>query len=191
MLMNRMDAFKEWLQQEEKSLATIEKYLRDVKRFCQSLRSDTVTKESVIEYKRELMASFKPATVNSYLVAINCFLRFIGKGECRVKLLKVQRQIFANEDREMTVCEYRRLVKASENSRIGFIIQTICGTGIRGLPDGLRIIAESAFEGCASLRVALLPPGLEYIGSRAFKGCVNLTNASFDEGLKEIGYFAL
>lgn len=143
-----MNAFREWLQQEEKSASTIEKYVRDVERFCQSLGSGPVTKESVIEYKKELMTSFKPATVNSYLVAINCFLRFIGRGECRVKLLKVQRQIFANEDREMTVCEYRRLVRASENSRIGYIIQTICGTGIR-ISELQYITVEALAQGKA------------------------------------------
>lgn len=129
-LKREINAFGEWLSCEEKSPATLEKYMRDVKRFC-SFTEGKITKEGVMEYKKMLMANFKTATVNSHLVAVNRFLQFIGREECRVKLLKVQRQMFANEDREMTMDEYKRLVSAAGNSRIGYIIQTICGTGIR------------------------------------------------------------
>lgn len=124
-------AFEKWLGSEEKSRATLKKYLRDVKRFCSWLANGEITKECVMEYKKRLAEEYKAATVNSHLVAINCFLQFAGRGECRVKLLKIQRQIFANEDREMTMGEYRRLVGAAGDTRIGYIIRTICGTGIR------------------------------------------------------------
>lgn len=130
-LTREINAFREWLGCEEKSPATMEKYLRDVKQFCSSLTNERITKEGVMEYKKMLAAKCKAATVNSHLVAINRFLQFTGREECRVKLLKVQRQMFANEDREMSMSEYRRLVRAAGNSRIGYIIQTICGTGIR------------------------------------------------------------
>jgi len=129
--MKEINAFKEELQCEEKSPATLEKYMRDVKRFRDSLGDGPITKESVMEYKKELAARLKATTVNSHLVAVNRFLRFLGREECCVKLLRVQRQMFANEDREMTTKEYGRLVKAAGNTRIGYIIQTICGTGIR------------------------------------------------------------
>lgn len=129
--MREINAFREWLSCEEKSPATMEKYLRDVKQFCSSLANGRITKEGVMEYKKRLAAKCKAATVNSHLVAINRFLQFTGRKECRVKLLKVQRQMFVNEDREMSMGEYRRLVRAAGNSRIGYIIQTICGTGIR------------------------------------------------------------
>ena len=65
------------------------------------------------------------------LVALNCFLSFIGRADCKVRQLKIQRQIFAREDKELTESEYRRLLKAAKDSRISLVIQTICGTGIR------------------------------------------------------------
>lgn len=130
-LMREMIAFEEELRCEEKSPATLEKYMRDVKRFCDFLAGGAITKESVMAYKKDIVARFKAATVNSHLVAVNRFLQFLGREECRVKLLKVQRQMFANEDREMTMEEYRRLVKTAGKTRVGYIIQTVCGTGIR------------------------------------------------------------
>lgn len=131
MLDREIMAFEEELCCEEKSAATLEKYIRDVRRFRDFLEGRQVSKENVMGYKKELAARYKAATVNSHLAAVNCFLRFLGREECRVKLLKIQRQMFANEDREMTMEEYRRLVRRAGKTRIGYIMQTICGTGIR------------------------------------------------------------
>ncbi len=126
-----ISAFESLLREEEKQPATIEKYLRDVRAFCAFIGVSTVTKEKVVAYKQELSQKFKPAGANSRLVAINRFLDFIGKGDCRVKLLKIQRQIFAYEEKELSTVEYRRLINAAGESRISYILQTICGTGIR------------------------------------------------------------
>ena len=126
-----ISAFGEYLRCEEKSQATLEKYLRDVNSFCSSLVSAEITKDDVMNYKRELTGKFKAASVNSHLVAINRFLRFVGKAECCVRLLKIQRQMFTEEEREMSVEEYKRLIKAAGDARISYVIQTICGTGIR------------------------------------------------------------
>lgn len=124
-------AFEEYLRREEKSSATIEKYLRDVQRFCSSITDGKLSKERVMEHKQELSGRFKASSVNSRLSAVNCFLRFMEREDCCVKLLKIQRQMFLEEEREITVAEYQSLVKAAGETRIGYIIQTICGTGIR------------------------------------------------------------
>jgi len=126
-----LSAFGEYLRCEEKSMATLEKYLRDVKSFCSSLTRTEITKDDVMIYKKELMGRFKAVSVNSQLVAVNRFLKFTGRAECCVKLLKIQRQMFTEEKREMSVEEYKCLIKAAGDTRIGYVIQTICGTGIR------------------------------------------------------------
>ena len=123
--------FEQHLTQEEKSRATIEKYLRDIYTFMEYLADRTIEKAEVIGYKEYLINHYAPASVNSMLVALNCLLRFIGLADCCVKLLKIQRQIFCNEDKELTRQEYHRLVHASKGTRLSLIIQTICGTGIR------------------------------------------------------------
>lgn len=137
-------AFEKYLCCEEKSAATMEKYLRDVRYFCSSVKDGRITKEGVMEHKRELSERFQAASVNSHLSAVNCFLRFMGKEECCVKLLKIQRQMFAAEEKEMTLEEYQCLVQAAGETRLGYIIQTICGTGIR--VSELQYITAEALE---------------------------------------------
>ena len=48
--------FADYLCREEKSMATREKYLRDVQSFCVYANGAEITKELVIAWKQELMA---------------------------------------------------------------------------------------------------------------------------------------
>lgn len=123
--------FRHYLLEEEKSDATIEKYLRDVGIFVDYLDHRPLCKEETIAYKEQLKKKYAPASVNSMLIALNRFLRFLGCHSCCVKPLQIQRQIYCNEDKELTKTEYQRLVKAANGSRLSYILQTICGTGIR------------------------------------------------------------
>ena len=123
--------FEQKLIDEEKSSATVEKYLRDVRCFFAFLNEKEITKENVREYKSMLIKKYAPASTNSMLTALNVFLKFVGYYECQVKLLKIQKQIFINEEKELTKAEYQRLLQAAGNSRLSLIMQTICATGIR------------------------------------------------------------
>lgn len=130
----RLSAFEQYLRQEEKSTATIEKYIRDVRGFLSFLVGRVVDKTAVISYKELLTAQYAPASVNSMLIAVNRFLRFCGRESCCVQLLKIQRQIYCSEEKELTREEYFRLCRTAakkRNKRLNLILQTICGTGIR------------------------------------------------------------
>lgn len=94
--------FEQYMITEEKSAATIDKYLRDIRGFCSYLTGQRISKEKVIAYKEYLTGRYAPASVNSMLIAINRFLRFLGLRDCCVRLLKIQRQMFCNEDKELT-----------------------------------------------------------------------------------------
>ena len=130
-LSEKLSDFEYYLLTEEKSRATTQKYIRDARAFLAFLDGNKLTKEQTLLYKEHITAMYAPASVNSMLVSVNCFLTFIGKADCKVRQLKIQRQIFAREDKELTESEYRRLLKAAKDSRISLVIQTICGTGIR------------------------------------------------------------
>ena len=68
------------------------------------------------------------------LAAANGFLQFCGWAELRIKLLKIQRSVFIDEEKELSRSEYERLVRAAkqnENERLALVLQTICATGIR------------------------------------------------------------
>lgn len=136
--------FENYLIQEEKSDATVEKYLRDVGAFSEFLKDRELTKQEVMEYKRQITDTYAPASVNSMLVSVNSFLTFIERADCRVKLLKIQRQMFISEKKELTAPEYRRLLKAARGTRLELVIQTICETGIR--VSELRFITVESVE---------------------------------------------
>lgn len=81
------------------------------------------------------------------LTAANGYLRFYGWCELAVKLLRVQKSLFADESKEMTRAEYARLVQAAQrkdNERLALVIQTICATGIR--VSELRFITVEAVQ---------------------------------------------
>ena len=74
-------AFAAFLQKEEKSPATVEKYLREAQRFAAWLAAHgaTVNKEAVTAYKEELLnKGFCPATVNGKLTALDRLFGFLG-----------------------------------------------------------------------------------------------------------------
>ena len=127
-------AFKEHLILEERSAATVEKYIRDVKAFAAYAQNGTITKETVIAYKKYLQENYAVRSVNYMLASINSLFAFLGWHDLRVKSLKLQQQVFCPEEKELTKAEYARLCRTAErkhNERLNLILQTICGTGIR------------------------------------------------------------
>ncbi|HHX38077.1 MAG TPA: tyrosine-type recombinase/integrase [Clostridiaceae bacterium] len=124
--------FQKHLIQEEKSSITIEKYMHDVKDFYIFVNNRVLTKDIVIEYKAQLTEKYAVRSVNSKLASINSFLMFLGRQDCKVKSLKLQRETYSSEEKELTKAEYLRLLQAAKNNpRLYLIIETICGTGIR------------------------------------------------------------
>ena len=160
--------FKSYLQNEEKAQATVEKYIRDTVAFMKWMRGRSVEKSLVLEYKQELIETYAPASVNSMLSSLNNFFVFNEWFSCKVKTLKIQRQTFLRQDRELTKAEYGRLLntaKSKKNRRMYLLMQTICSTGIR--ISELRFVsveavrAERAVINCkGKVRQVILPKQL-------------------------------
>lgn len=130
----RVREFEAYLKEEERSAATVEKYMRDVRCFADFVGERAVCKQVVMDYKSKLGERYAVSSANSMLAALNCFLRFCGWGELCVKRFKMQRQAYCSEEKELTRAEYMRLLDAArkrQNERLDLILQTICGTGIR------------------------------------------------------------
>ena len=163
--MNELQAFEKHLRENEKSPATIEKYLRDARAFLCWLDGRKPTKELTVCYKEGLTERYEAASVNSMLAGINSYLSFSGRADCRVKPLRVQRTLFGSEERELSREEYTRLVRAAGGAQIGVVMQTICGTGIR-VSELRHITAEAVRDGRAAVRnkgktrVILIPAAL-------------------------------
>lgn len=165
----RRDQIREFetiLRTEERTAATIEKYLRDIRGFAAWLEGRYVSKETASEWKSCLISSgLAPSTVNAKLSALNKLLRFLGWEECRVKFLKVQRRVFRDESRELTRADYDRLLSAARengDSWLELLMETICATGVR-VSEVKYITVKSAMEGRTDIslkgkiRTILLP----------------------------------
>ena len=132
---NQISAFAVYLKSEEKSENTVEKYIRDVRAFAACIDETEITKETIIAYKNKLISdNYAVRSINSMLASLNGFFSFLGWNDFKVKSIKLQRQIYCPEKKELTKAEYMRLVNTAKqkgNERLNLLIQTICGTGIR------------------------------------------------------------
>lgn len=159
-----------YLEKEERSRATIEKYIRDVRKFyCFTGNKEVIDKDTVIEYKEYLEKNYKLSSANSMIAALNCFLTWMGLENCRVRSFKRQKEIFCSKDSELSREEYIRLVHVARETgqeRLELIMQTICGTGIR-ISELLFITIEAVKHGRSDVRckgkqrTIFLPPKLQ------------------------------
>lgn len=144
----RIQAFYAYLVVEEKSAATVEKYMRDVYAFADFVDGAAIEKRKVSAYKKHLQEiDYAPRSINSMLASLNSFFVFLGWADCKVKSIKLQRQVYCSEEKKLTKAEYVRLVNTAKqkgNERLNLILQTICGTGIR--VSELRFITVEAVK---------------------------------------------
>lgn len=139
----------------EKARATVEKYVRAVRGLAAYLEGGELTKRRLLDYRERMQAGRKARSVNGALSAVNAFLAHQGWQDCKVKFLKVQRQAFLEESRELTQAEYRRLLAAAKdrhNERLYLLMLTVCGTGIR-VSELVYITVEAARAGRAEIRM--------------------------------------
>ena len=143
-------SFGQFLREDERSTATVEKYLREVRLFAEFLNGSEVTKSSVAAWKAHLLEeNYNPTTVNGKLSAIDRFFSFTGWEDCRVKHLRLQRRLFRESNRELTKEEYERLIATAEKCgkvRLSLLMETICATGIR-VSEVQYITVEAAQAG--------------------------------------------
>ena len=130
----QLSDFARQLQEDERSPATIENYLRHIRAFAAWAGGQAVTKDLATQWKEHLISQYRPGTVNTMLVSLNRFFAFLGWYDCQVKTLRIQRRLFREESKELTRAEYERLVSAAQASgreRLVLLLETICSTGIR------------------------------------------------------------
>lgn len=127
--------FRSFLIREEHALATIEKYVRDVKLFLEWNQESVITKERVIGWKNTLIDSkYSVTSINSMLASLHCYFRYIQIDGCNVKYLRIQRKVFRDENRDLNKQDYQKLIdtaRKKRNERLALVIETIGATGIR------------------------------------------------------------
>lgn len=163
---HQIASFAGKLQEDERSPATIENYLRHIRAFAAWAGEQAVTKELVASWKEHLTGKdYRPGTVNTMLVSLNRFLGFLGWHDCVVKTLRIQRRLFRDDSRELTRPEYLRLLETARTQgreRLALLLETICGTGIR-VSEVRYVTVEAVYRGRAEIslkgkiRTILLP----------------------------------
>ena len=95
-----IEKFEAYLRHDEREPATIEAYLRSLRKFAEWADGRAVTKDLAAEWKAELAGSgYRPVSVNAMLAAVNKFFTCMGREDCKVKYLKLQRQMFRKSER--------------------------------------------------------------------------------------------
>lgn len=144
--LQQLEKFRNALYADEKSPATIQKYLHDVEVFFKYAQKQEVSKELVCAYKQWLLERYAVSSVNTMLVSLNRFFAWTGVPELRVKAVKCQRDFF-REDKELTKEDYKRLLDAAQRQKkiwLKLVMETICATGIR--VSELRYITVAAIQ---------------------------------------------
>lgn len=162
----QLKSYQATLRKAERAPGTIEKYQRDIAEFCTWLGSVPPSGEAAAAWKQALLQKgLKPATINSKLTALNGFFRFLGREDCLVRLLRLQRRPFRDQNRELTRADYQKLLAAAQQQgkpRLRLLLETICATGVR-VSELQYITVEAAARGSAEvtlkgkIRVILLP----------------------------------
>lgn len=151
-----LSAFAAQLKSEGRSSGTINKYLHDGAEFAVWLGERKLTRETAAAWREHLLErGCAPATVNSMLSAVNRLLRSLGREDCKIKFLRVQRKTFRDQRRELTRTEYQRLLDTAEElkqERLGLLMETICATGIR-VSEVRYITVEAAQAGRTEIRL--------------------------------------
>ena len=127
--------FVQALQAADRAPGTIENYLRHVRAFARWLGDSPLLPESAAQWRDSLLEKgYTPGTVNSMIGPLNRFFQFLGWNDCKAKQLRIQRQLFRENQKELTRGEYHRLLstaQASGRERLALLMEAICATGIR------------------------------------------------------------
>ena len=165
-MLREIEMYGRYLKSEERGKSTVEKYLREIRRFADWLQERPLTKEETAGWKEhQLSSGYQPVSINCMCSALNGFLTFLGREDCRVRYLRIQRRLFRSRERELNREEYLRLLDAAQKKGRGqlkLLMETICAAGIR-VSEVRYITMEAARMGRAEIflkgkvRVILLP----------------------------------
>lgn len=93
---------------------------------------DIINKTSIISYKNNLAKLYKPTTVNSKIISVNKFLKWMGCDELKIKTKRIQTKSCL--DNVITREYYLKLLDTAwklNKKKIYYIMKTIAQTGIR------------------------------------------------------------
>ena len=127
----KLDDYKEQMNREELSGNTIKKYCFDVEQWLEYQREE-IDMESMLEYKRYLVETYSISSVNSKLISINRYLKWLGHSELVLKTRRTQNK--TSIDNMIAKDEYNRMLEYAKDTnrmKMYYIMRAIALTGIR------------------------------------------------------------
>ena len=82
----KIEAYRQDLQERERSRGTVEQYVRAVTHLAAYLGDRFLNPEALLEWKGDLLERRSIATVNAMIAAVNGFLAFCGYPELKLKI---------------------------------------------------------------------------------------------------------
>ena len=167
---NKKLAYRQYLLSQELSQLTVKKYISDIERLFIYLNKQSLEPGDIMEYKSYLMSKYKSSAVNSYIISVNRYFRWLERNDLCLNLVKRQKSYFSPG--EMSVADYHAML---EYTRLSYrdrkwylIMRCLGGLGIR--VGELRFITrETVTMGYAEiffkskLRTILIPDELRDI----------------------------
>ena len=108
-LSKALDAFQDYLLRQNMASNTITAYVYGVKHFYSCY--DRLSPDNISLYKVSLMDHYQPQTVNIRIRALNCFLKFLGIRDYKIRAVRVQQKSYLDHVISQADYEYlkRRL----------------------------------------------------------------------------------
>lgn len=153
-----LEAYKDYLTEEEKSVGTISGYTSDVKVFMDFINKDVakIKRTDVNAYKTHLREKkkLKAASMNRKLVGIKQFIDFVNDRfelgiSVKIKQEKVQKQYTLKDEELLTEEDYKALIKAVDNAgdlRTKALFETMYYSGMR-ISEALQLRVDHVQHG--------------------------------------------
>lgn len=128
----KMDEYTKEMELQELSVKTIRKYLADIRQWSEEMQDDIISKENVILYKKELSKRHKAASVNSKIISVNRYLRWLGFAELVVCTERIQTPNVL--DKMITKESYFAMLNYAKDTgrmKLYYIMKAIARTGLR------------------------------------------------------------
>lgn len=135
-LISKLD---EWITEQkyqEYSSSTLQRYRANVLKFINWLDDDEeITKDTTIrfkEYQYTLIPKPATSTINTLIIELNKFLKWLDRGDLTIK--KIKQQVKTSTEEVLSIVDYKRLLRFSKAMgyiKLYYIMKVLAMTGIR------------------------------------------------------------
>lgn len=126
----KLQEFKDYLIEKERSINTIDSYVRGVRCFFNTY--DEVNKRNMMDFKKKQMEKYKPKTAAIRCISMNVYCDFIGCPQFKVKGIKVHNR--TTIENVISMEEYKHFLKKLKEDgaeKVYYMVKFLAATGCR------------------------------------------------------------